>query len=253
MKKILVSLTATALLSTTLIAKEVKSEANKYLPKNKVMNMLKLLPNSDKIINAYKNHAINIYAQDKGDFYIFMVKGERRGQFFVSKDKKYIIFGNIVNAKTKKSITGNIPLNKNLIKKGVAFTYGVGDKTVYLVTDPECPYCRMFENKKGDMIAKKYKVKVVLFPLPFHKYALPMTKYILAGKTNDEKAARMRRILHGSNEWKNFKPTSKQEEKINAKLLQMQKAVNELGARGTPTVYDSNFKQIPLSKIYNEK
>jgi thiol:disulfide interchange protein DsbC len=253
MRKFLVLLTAAALLSTSLVAKEANTKKIEYLPKNKVIELLRLLPNSDKIIDEYKNHRLNIYVEKKGDFYVVMIKGERRGEFYITKDKKYAIFGGIVDTKTKQAIKGDFPLNKDLIKKGVAFTYGVGDKTIYLVTDPQCPYCRMLEGKKGDMLAKKYKVKVIIFPLPFHQYALPMTKYILAGKTNEERAARMRRILKGSNEWKNFKPTPKQEAEINKKLKEMQEAVNELGANGTPTVYDSNFKQIPLEKIYEEK
>jgi thiol:disulfide interchange protein DsbC len=181
-----------------------------------------------------------------------MIKGQRRGQFYITADKKYAIFGSVYDLKNKKPVMGDYPLNKDLIKRGVAFSYGSGDKDIYLVTDPECPYCRMLENKKGDMLTKKYKVHVILYPLPFHKYAKPMTEYILAGKNDMEKAARLRRILKGSNEWKNFKPTKEEQEKINKKMMEMQKAVNELGAQGTPTIYDSNFKQISLRKIYEE-
>jgi len=227
--------------------------ADKYLPKKDVISLLKLLPDSSKIINDYKNGKVNIYVEKKDGFYIVMLKGERRGQFFISADKKYAIFGSILDLKKRKPIIGNFPINKDIIEKGVAFTYGSGKKTIYLVTDPQCPYCRLLENKKGDELAKKYTIKVILYPLPFHQYAKPMTEYILAGKDNIDKAARLRRILRGSNEWKNFKPTPQQKEEIEKKMEQMQKAVVELGARGTPTIYDSNFKQISLRKIYEEK
>ena len=225
-----------------------------YLPKKETISLLKVIPGAEKLIRQYKNGQVNVYVEKKDNFYIVMVKGERsRGEFYITKDKKYAIFGNVLDLKTGKNIRGDFPLNKALIEKGVAFTYGSGNKDIYLVTDPQCPFCRMLEKRKGDMLAKKYRIHVILFPLPFHQYAKPMTEYILAGKTDAEKAARLRRILHGSNEWKNFKPTPKQKEQIEKKMKEMQAAVNELGVQGTPSVYNSNFKQIPLQKIYNEK
>lgn len=224
-----------------------------YLSKQKTIELLKVLPNSKKIINGYKNGSMNIYAEKKDGIYVVMFKGQRRGQLYITLNKKYAIFGNVIDLKKKHNIMGDFPLNKKIIEKGVAFTYGSGNKTIYLVTDPQCPYCRMLERKEGDKLLKKYKIKVILFPLPFHQYARPMTKYILAGKNNMEKAARLRRILHGSNEWKNFKPTPAQEKQIEKKMKEMQAAVNELGAQGTPTIYNSNFHQISLQKIYNEK
>jgi len=251
MKRIVLPITAALVLNTSLFAKAEKKV--KYLPKDQVINLLKVVPNSHNIINDYKNRRINIYVEKKDGFYIVMIKGNRSGEFFISENKKYAIFGTVVDLKTKKPVKGDFPLNKKVIKDGVAFTYGVGKKNIYLVTDPQCPYCRMLENKKGDELLKEYKIHVIIFPLPFHKYAIPMTEYILAGKNNEEKAARLRRILHGSNEWKNFHPTAKEKAKIDKEIQKMQRAANELGARGTPSVYDDNFKPISLRKIYNQK
>jgi len=251
MKKLLLSVSLmVSIFNANLFAKENKIH---YLSKKETIELLKTLPNSEKLINQYEHNKINIYVEPKEDFYIVMIKGERRGQFFITKDKRYAIFGSILDLKKKKNIIGDFPINKDLIKKGVAFTYGSGNKDIYLVTDPQCPYCRMLENKKGDMLLKKYRIHVILYPLPFHQYAKPMTEYILAGKNDIERAARMRRVLKGSNEWKNFHPSNKEKKEIQEKMTEMQKAVNELGAQGTPTIYDSNFKQIPLERIYNEK
>ncbi|WP_456469978.1 DsbC family protein [Caminibacter sp.] len=263
MKKTAFSLVLAMLFSTTLYAKNAHQtetkfnntiqEKTKYLPEKKVIELLKLMPDSSKIINDYKNKKVNIYVEEKDGFYVIMIKGERRGQFYITKDKKYAIFGTVVDLKKKAPVMGTAPINKKVIEDGVAFSYGSGRETIYLVTDPQCPYCRMLENKKGDKLLEKYKIKVILYPLPFHQYAKPMTEYILAGKNDADKAARLRRILQGSNEWKNFKPTDRQKKEINKKLEKMQKAVNELGARGTPTIYTDKFKQIPLRKIYEEK
>lgn len=253
MKKITGSLLITAGLLFANQTAHKQTNKIKYLSKQDTVKLLKSLPNFTKLLNEYQNGITNIYVEKKDGFYIVMVKGERRGEFFVTKDKRYAIFGSVLDLKKKKAIIGDFPMNTNIIKKGVAFTYGVGKKNIYLVTDPQCPYCRMLERKKGDTLLKDYKIHVIIYPLPFHRYALPMTKYILAGKTNDEKAQRLIRILHGSNEWKNFHPTPEQEKKINKKLEEMKKAVNELGAQGTPTIYNNKFKQIPLQEIYQEK
>jgi len=245
MRKIIFSVLATGMLFA--------ADKINYLPKKEVMSLLKILPFANKIISQYKSGELNIYVQKKDGFYVVMLKGQRRGEFFITKDKRYVIFGNIYDLKKHKNVMGNFPINKKIVEKGVAFTYGTGKKDIYLVTDPQCPFCRMLEAKKGNMLEKKYRIHVILYPLPFHQYAKPMTEYILAGKNDKEKAARLLRILHGSNEWKNFKPTPKEKEKLDEKIREMQRAADELGVQGTPSIYNSNFKPISLEKIYNEK
>ena len=129
------------------------------------------------------------------------------------------------------------------------FTFGKGDKDIYIVTDPECPFCRMLEKQKKDILAKNYKVHVILMPLSFHKNAKAMSYYILAGKTDKERAKRMSEVLEGSNAWKNFHPTKEQIKKFEEELKKAKKAAMELGARGTPSVYDKDFNQIDWQKL----
>ena len=133
------------------------------------------------------------------------------------------------------------------------FTFGEGDKDIYIVTDPECPFCRLMEKQKKDILKKNYRVHVILMPLPFHKYAKAMSYYILAGKTDQERAKRMSEVLEGSNKWKNFHPTKEQIQKFNQELKNAKKAANELGAQGTPSVYDSNFNPIPWPELGEKK
>ncbi len=235
MKKLLLSLAIAASLFG----------ADKLLSQKQTIEILKTTPIYSQIQPLLKKGKIKAKATEKEDFYIIELQAPRGNiNIFVTKDKKYTILGRVIDNKTKKLIQPDFPKNAEVIKKGVMFTFGKGNKDLYLVTDPECPFCRMMEKQKSNFLEKNYKVHVILMPLPFHKNAKAMSYYILAGKTDAERAKRMREVLRGSNEWKKYNPTPKEKAEFEKELQNAQKAANELQARGTPSVYDENFKPI---------
>jgi thiol:disulfide interchange protein DsbC len=235
MKKLLLTLSATALLFAS----------DKLLPQQKVMQILKATPLYAQLKGPIKKGIVKVRGTQKDGFYIIEIKTPRgKGDIYITKNEKYTILGRVIDNKTKKILTAHFPVNAKIVKEGVLFTFGHGKKVIYLVTDPQCPFCRMMEKEKKNILAKDYTVHVILFPLPFHNHAKAMSYYILAGKTDAEKAKRLQAILSGSNEWKNFHPTKAQIKKFNEELAKARKAVEELGARGTPSVYDKNFNQI---------
>ena len=243
MKKIILSLSMIASLFAF----------DKILPQNKTDELLKSTPFYNRIAPEIKSGKIKVRATLKDDFYIIEIdtpKGE--GLIYLTKDKKYTILGRVLT-KDGEVLAPNFPKNMEIIKKGVSFTFGNGNKDIYLVTDPECPFCRMMEKQKKEILKKNYRVHVILMPLPFHKYAKPMSYYILAGKTDKERAKRMQETLAGGNEWKNFHPTKEQIKKFNEELAKSKKAANELGAKGTPSVYDKNFNPIAWPALGDEK
>ena len=65
------------------------------------------------------------------------------------------------------------PKDAQTIKEGVAFSYGTGSKEIYIITDPECPYCVRLEKAIHGKLSD-YTVHVILFPLSFHKKAPAM-------------------------------------------------------------------------------
>jgi thiol:disulfide interchange protein DsbC len=73
------------------------------------------------------------------------------------------------------------------LDKLVAFTMGKKGPVVYLVTDPQCPYCKKAEEvlfpmaENGDIT-----LKVLLFPLPFHKGAKEECISIICDKKGGE-------------------------------------------------------------------
>lgn len=92
----------------------------------------------------------------------------------------YLITGQIFDTKTKKNITQETVTELNRftdddmkkLETFTAFTVGEKGPSVYLVTDPQCPYCKKAEEELVPMAKKgQIKLHVLLFPLPFHKGA----------------------------------------------------------------------------------
>jgi len=243
MKKFLISLT----LAASLFA------FDKVLPQNKTMEILKSTPIYNQIAPLIKKGKIKTKATLKDGFYIIEFI-TRRGKelIYITKDKKYTIIGRILK-QNGQMLVPNFPKNAEIIKKGVIFTFGEGKKDIYIVTDPECPFCRMLEKQKKDILKKNYRVHVILMPLPFHKDAKAMSYYILAAKTDKERAKRMSEVLEGSNAWKNYHPSKEEIKKFNKELELSKKAAEELGAQGTPSIYDKNFNPIPWPSLGEKK
>jgi len=243
MKKIILSLSVAAGLFAF----------DKILPQQETIHILKATPIYGQIAPLIKQGKIKTKATLKDNFYIIEIDTPRgKGLIYVTKNKKYTILGRVLKNNGQMLIP-NFPKNAKIIKNGVLFTFGHGKKEIYLVTDPQCPFCRMMEKEKKDIIAKDYTVHVILMPLPFHKYAKAMSYYILAAKTDAQKAKRLQDVLSGSNEWKNFHPTKAQINKFNKELQNAKKAANELGAQGTPSVYDKNFNPVSWPKLGEKK
>jgi len=207
-----------------------------------------------ELSRALKSNEVKLKGTKKDNFYIIEVDTPRgKGLIYITADKKYTIIGRVIDNKTKKILIPNFPKNAEVIKKGVMFTFGKGNKDIYLVTDPECPFCRMMEKQKKDILEKNYKVHVILYPLSFHKNAKAMSYYVLAGKNDEERAKRLKEVLSGSNEWKNYKPTKEEIAKYEKELQNAKKAVEELGARGTPSLYNQDFEPINWPELGAKK
>ena len=243
MKKILIS----SILALSLFG------FDKVLPQTKTLEVLKSTPIYNKIAPLLQKGKIKTKATLKDGFYIIEIDTRRgKGLIYVTKDKKYTIIGRVIS-KNGKMLIPNFPKNADIIKKGVMFTFGEGKKDIYIVTDPECPFCRMMEKQKKEILKKNYRVHVILMPLPFHKDAKAMSYYILAGKTDKERAKRMSETLEGSNAWKNYHPTKAEIKKFNEELQRSKRAADELGAQGTPSVYDKNFNPISWPSLGDKK
>ena len=107
---------------------------------------------------------------------VVKVSDSDRGIFYTDSQGKYVITGNIIELSSMKNLTGErlASLNKKVLpketlaelEKYVAFTVGTSPNYVYLITDPDCPFCKKAEAILEELIKSgKLTVKVILFPL----------------------------------------------------------------------------------------
>ena len=145
------------------------------------------------------------------------------------------------------------PKNAKAIKEGVSFSYGKGSKEIYIVTDPECPYCTRFEKAVAGKL-DEYRVHVILFPLSFHKKAPAMVEWIMQGKDDVQKKERFEEVmLKGSTAYQTLIKDAKKpfvySEAVEQVMKKTDKAVMELNVRGTPAIYDVNFESVPQDQL----
>ena len=238
------------------------------------------MKNLENQIPMFKNRNITISkGYDRKDLNLYQLetkfntpRGVARIPALVDKNTKVVFVG---TAYTKDGKKLTMPIDKSIVDKAIAFTYGTGEKgELYLFTDPECPFCQKLEREKGSEL-EKYKVHVVLFPLSFHKHAKPMVDWILKGKTDKERYDRFKKVQSGDKTWakdlginlnkynedyKEFlselnnnkagKFFKKEDLKSFKDYLEKSNAAfYEVGARGTPTIKDKDFKDINPSSL----
>ncbi|WP_457622288.1 DsbC family protein [Persephonella sp.] len=73
-------------------------------------------------------------------------------------------------------------------KTTVTFGNEKAKYTIYVVDDPECPFCAKFHDEMLKVLDKSKDVKfeIILFPLPFHKHAQTISQRILCEKDPDK-------------------------------------------------------------------
>jgi len=223
---------------------------DKILSKTQALDLLKVTPIYHGIAPQL-GKTISLKGVEQKDFYILtIVSKQGNSSLYITHDKKYTILGQVYDNLKHKIIIPHYPVDKNIVKKGVVFSFGEGKKDLYIVTDPECPFCREFEKKaKTVNLTKDYKIHLIFLPLSFHKESKDMIYYILAGKSKKEQIERFHKTLQGDNSWRNFKVTKNQKEKFDKKIEVSKKAANELGAQGTPSFYDSKFNEINRNEL----
>lgn len=87
-------------------------------------------------------------------------------------------------------ITGVILVDSDSIPKTtVTFGNKKAKYTIYVVDDPECPFCAKFHDEMLSVLDKRNDVKfeIILFPLPFHKHAQTISQRILCEKSLGKK------------------------------------------------------------------
>lgn len=202
----------------------------------------------DKIKNLKisKAHNFNPTEIKKGGSLVFAKgyfktpQGDRRASMFLSKDLKSAVYGRGFSTTTAKEYK-SYSIDK--IKEEAALVYGSGKDEYILVIDPLCPYCMKF-----DMSLPKYekniKLYVVFMPLRrLHPTAPKAIAKVMSAPTNELKYNELHKISSGNKDFNSIKEIPKD---ILDSMKKQEANAEELGARGTPTLYLGNGAQVDL-------
>ncbi len=214
-----------------------------------VLNKLKkLFPRADQFqIESIKPSTVPGFCE-----VVLKSKGPFRNIIYVDQKGRYAFLGQLIDLEKGQNLTRQkiITLSKltpEQLKKLdslVAFTAGEGPKTLYLITDPDCPFCKKLEKTLQELIKEgKITVKVILFPLErLHPKAKEKSIAIICDKKGFEG------LLIGYT-------SSNQCEEGKKKVKEAQKYLFSLGIRGTPTIILTNGKMLrgALPKVQLEK
>jgi len=244
MKAILLTVTATLALMNTLSAADTMLDESKFSELKK-MNVVLTDP------------ALTIRgAIEKPESYLLKLEARSRngGQFitaFLDKSSLELYMG---SAYDKTGTALGFPFDATAVKEGISFSYGTGKKEIYLITDPECPYCTKFAKAAEDKLAD-YRVHVIFMPLSFHKKAPAMVEWILQGKDDAQRKERYDALLlKGAKTYaQNAKKPFAYSTEIKKKMDKAEQATMELKVRGTPALYDANFKPLSQDKLFGTK
>jgi thiol:disulfide interchange protein DsbC len=154
-------------------------------------------PSLDKIQGALKKLFPNVEAgaiqpsEVKGLCQVQVKLGGQIRLLYADGPGDFFLLGNLIEAKSGRNLTMEATqlLNRlgaddlHHLEALTAFSLGKGDKVLYLVTDPQCPYCKQAEALIKKIADKgELTVRFIFFPLPSHKGAKEQCISIICDK-----------------------------------------------------------------------
>lgn len=226
MKKSLIASMIVCAVSSSLFAKG-------FVPSDKVKEFSE--------IEFLKKQGVSVKkVYDADTMYVLeILVGGGKDTIYMSKDKTYLIVGNVLNLKTGESLSAPIN-NLSIAKNKEAFQFGKGDKEFTVFTDPECPFCKELE-KYLPQLEGKIKMNFFFYPLEtMHKDAKEISLYIMSQDTTEKKIDAMMTTTANSEHFTKRIITPEARKKAEAKLQEQMLIAEEFGVTGTPTIIDKD-------------
>ncbi|MFA7084483.1 MAG: thioredoxin fold domain-containing protein [Arcobacteraceae bacterium] len=235
MKNLFKALFMVLILSSSLVADKPKGVQSNEL---KEIKSLAILHKAQiDVSNAY----------DMGSLFILDASYQGKPQeLFLTKDKKMLIAGNVMDSQTGDGIS--LPIDVSITQGKEAFTFGSGSDEYILFTDLECPYCKKFEAFFPEL-EKHVKIRVFLYPLSFHENARDLSIYVMSQKTLPKMIDTFLTVDAQSPEFINRKINKNDEAKLQIKLQDQMQIAQKLNVAGTPTLFDKNGKKVVWVKL----
>lgn len=179
---------------------------------------------------------------DTGTLYILnvLVQG-KNDTIYLTKDKKYLISGDVVGTQNGKLL--EVPIDLEFAHNKEAFTFGTGKDEYILFTDMECPYCKRFEAYFAQ-IEKDVKIRIFFYPLSTHKNARDLSLYVMSQSSYPQKVKAMMHASKKESTQLKEKITSEELAKLELHLNKQIEVANLFGVQGTPTLLDAQGNKI---------
>lgn len=136
----------------------------------------------------------------KGLHEVFFEKDGNFGIVFIDFSKRHLIQGAVVDLKTRQAVAAHekdLPKPKQFagvdpatipVKHGFVIGNPKASKTIYVFTDPDCPYCRKLHPvlQQLEKQAPDLAIAVMLYPLKkLHPQAYDKSRTVMAEKKRD--------------------------------------------------------------------
>lgn len=151
------------LVSSAILLLGCNNSHNLKKPEQIKEQLLKDIPGVKKIDSVNTSPVNGIYEVTVG-----------RKIFYVTADGKYLFFGNLIDPANKKSLTeertmelSKIDWKKLPLDLAVIEVNGNGKRKLAVFSDPDCPYCQMFEKQIAPNLTDT-TIYSFIFPLPRH-------------------------------------------------------------------------------------
>ncbi|OTG64780.1 DsbC family protein [Acinetobacter silvestris] len=167
---------------------------------------------------------------------------------YTNDDAKYFFVGNLIDLKAQKNITEEreqvltrIDVKKLPLNQAIKQVKGNGKRTIYLFSDPDCPYCQKLEHE----LLKVENVTIYLFLYPIsslHPNAGQIAEQIWCSK--DQYQA-----------WQDYLLNKKLPQKTATCTTPIDKNIQlakTLGVDGTPTFFLKDGSRISGARPSNE-
>lgn len=145
------------------------------IKKEEFVKMFKKIDPEAKVIDVQM-------APVKGLYQLTMETPKSKGIVYMDYGKKHIVSGSIIDISSKVNLTSvktsqvaskTIAVNKIPTKDAIFLGNPKGSKTMYVFTDPDCPYCEKLHPELNKLVQEdnRLKIALILAPLPIHPEA----------------------------------------------------------------------------------
>lgn len=221
------------------------TQTNKINNSSDVKNLLKQrygLPDNMEIT----------YLKDANLYQVY-VRGEI---VYVTTNGNYLIPGHLISTLNNNDVTQEYLDNKNIIdvKKlplnlAIKEIKGTGKNVIYVFTDPDCPYCHMFNST----------IVPFLDNVTIYNFLMPLSSIHPNADSDSLKILCSKNPSDTLNKWLNVKPSDidVMRDKIlpndilckngESSLNGLKTLANNLNINGTPTIFNSNGKPLKMT------